>query len=500
MATNWCDNSLTFYGPLDVLTEIADTKLSLRKLLPWPKALEGKEKVVPLPDKERAIRLELEKKYGVSTMQDWATSRWGTRGDPGPVTDLALTGPLGQDGHYELHAEFKSLWGPPVKALETLFDRYKSRGLEIWMEYHEPSCQFMGSVTTKSGEFTDEYRGYDTALELEKYCTELDHTLAKRDIPYLRMVEAEEKAAKQKKAPKSEKATKAEKAKPTPAKAEPTPVPTPKPPPPKSKPLSELDIWIKKSPRPAKAPETIFEAGTAETLEAAPEPKAAPASPKVSTEGKPATLPRLKIEMMMQPKSKRPPAPAKAKTPTKNAGKSDTDADKETHSMTHTAQIGQTSDMDAPNSEASAQSNGQWTVKATKKPAAKKEVLAPASAHTLVADTKKPASKKPAASKKVAAKKPVKAAAKPVAKKAVKPAAKKPAAPKKEAAKKSQKPAANKAVKATAKPATKKAATPAKKSEAKKSAAPAKKASAPKKPVAPAKKAPAKSSKAPAKK
>ena len=68
---NWCMNSLTLSGPQDVLDEIAESGLSLAKLLPVPEELKKMEKIYPVPKSQTKERARLKKKYGVDTAFDW---------------------------------------------------------------------------------------------------------------------------------------------------------------------------------------------------------------------------------------------------------------------------------------------------------------------------------------------------------------------------------------------------------------------------------------------
>lgn len=456
---NPCSNSLILYGPREVLDVFVEARLSLRELLPWPAELN---------------RMVKDNKL----QENWAANRWGTRQDIGPLKDLTVQGPLGHDGHYELKAEFKSAWGPPVRAFESLYERYKSRGLEVWLEYIEPECQFMGVVTTRAGEFVDEQRGYDTADELEQYSRELDHGLGTREASYLRLVEVEEKAAK-----KGKKAA-TPKAKPVP-KAPPPKVES-KPAPKQDKPVptgltGTLDSLIREAPakaepavqitttppptkpvvlraKPPVEPPTVASQWTVEKKVAR---KPVPPAPKVPPVDEPTlnraiefsklvkakldAMPRLKIDAMMKPKGQRPPAPKIV--------------------TTEKARVAEETPMKVP----------------TKSSAPTPKAATPAKVAEKPAPTKKPAAKtspKPAASKAVKA--------------AAKPAATKKAAPKPAAKAAPAKPAAPKATPAKKPAAAPKAAAPVK-------PAPAKKAAAPKQPAVPASKD-AKSTKAPKKK
>ena len=121
---NWCMNSLTLSGPKDVLDEIAETKLTLKSLVPWPKELEGFEKVYPVPKNELKARAALEAKYGVSTLFDWCVKNWGTKWDiPEQACDVdEFSNPNGNEPLYEIRASFDTAWAPPVEAMRAVYD------------------------------------------------------------------------------------------------------------------------------------------------------------------------------------------------------------------------------------------------------------------------------------------------------------------------------------------------------------------------------------------
>lgn len=218
---NWCMNQLILTGPKDVIFEIAESKLSLDKLFPCPQELKDTTAPAVYNDKERAVANK--EKFGFSDWYDWQISNWGTKWDIGPLEEIDPD-QVG-DNLYEINVGFDSAWSPPVEAMSKLYDKYGSRGLNIWMEYFEPGCAFLGTVTTTGGQFIDEYREFSTADELEEAVKELEHGLAESEVEYLREREEEEhqfqieKAAKANAAPAKTKA-----AKPTAKKAAKKPV------------------------------------------------------------------------------------------------------------------------------------------------------------------------------------------------------------------------------------------------------------------------------------
>ncbi len=465
---NLCENNLTLYGPREVLDELAATGLSLRVLLPWPRDMDN-----VMGDK----RLQ----------ENWAANRWGTRQDIGPLKGLAVEGPFGHDGHFEMKVAFKSVWGPPVKAFESLYERYKSRGLEVWLEYIEPECQFMGVVTTRAGEFMDEQRGYDSTDELDEFSKELDHALGAREASYQRLLDNEEKRTKPKK-PKA-------------PKAAPLPKPAPPPKPVREKPAppmrevptgmtgtldSLMPPVLQEMMKPGKRPEPKVTPKPTPVAVKPPEPPKKPVAPKpppkIETAPKPVhpaielsrrvkekldALPRLRIDSMMLPKNQRPPAPPKPVTSEKAHEAEEKPMKVPAKSSAPTPKAAATAKTPAAPKKEAAKTSPKPPAKPAVKAAAKPAVKAAAKPAVTKAAAPKAAATKAAPKKPDAAKAPVKKAAAPKAA-PVKAPVKAPApkkAPAKKAAPAPKKPVAEQA------PAPKPAAAPASKA-AKSSKAP----------------------------
>lgn len=185
---NWCSNELILTGPKDVIDEIAATNLSLDILFPCPQEL--KDTAAPA-SKDRAE--ENIKKYGYADWYDWQVNNWGTKWDITPYNPIvvdALT-----DGLYEISIGFDSAWAPPVHAMEKLYYKYKDRGLNIWMEYFEGGCAFIGTCKSQDGEFVDDCFEFSNADELEEAIKKLDHNMGQFELDYLREREEEEAAS-----------------------------------------------------------------------------------------------------------------------------------------------------------------------------------------------------------------------------------------------------------------------------------------------------------------
>lgn len=185
---NWCSNQVTLTGPKNVISEILETKLSLQEIFPCPQELKDTESPAKFNDKEKAISNK--EKYGFQDWYDWQVANWGTKWDIGPIENLTMD--ENGDGTYTIYTLFDSAWSPPVEAFKNLYEKYKSQGLELHLEYFESGCRFLGTATGSDGHFNDEYFEYSNADELEEAVKELDHGLAESEVEYLREIEAEE--------------------------------------------------------------------------------------------------------------------------------------------------------------------------------------------------------------------------------------------------------------------------------------------------------------------
>lgn len=183
---NWCLNELMLSGPKDLMEELAASGLSLDVLIPCPQEL----KDTTSPAEKKIAELN-KKKYGYPDWYSWQVSNWGTKWDIGPIDGLEAE--HCKDDLYEIRVSFDSAWSPPVEAMKKIYERFKDRGLNIWMEYFEPGCCFLGKVTTVDGEFIDECEEYSNSKELEAAVLELDHGMGESEIQYLKEREEEER-------------------------------------------------------------------------------------------------------------------------------------------------------------------------------------------------------------------------------------------------------------------------------------------------------------------
>jgi hypothetical protein len=185
-------NELTLTGPKDVLQEIADAKLSLAKLVPWPEELTKYQKIVPIPKSEKRGRAELMKKYGYDNLYDWCVSNWGTKWDIGDIPNVEVDeflAPLGKGNRraktmrYQIFVGFDSAWSPPVEAFKTIYNKYKDKGLKVYLEYLEPGCCFVGTAKGEGEEFKDDYYEYSNVNDLKDIVKKLDnHSLGESEL------------------------------------------------------------------------------------------------------------------------------------------------------------------------------------------------------------------------------------------------------------------------------------------------------------------------------
>ena len=225
---NWCMNELVLNGPKDILEEIAETKLSLAKLVPWPEELTGYQKIMPVPKGEKKARAALMKKYGYDNLYDWCVNNWGTKWDIGDLDIISVEEfsiPLGKNGkkiEYQIFVTFDSAWAPPVEAFKFIYNKYKDKGLRVSLEYLEPGCSFIGTAKGDGGEFEDDYYEYSNVDELRDIVKKLgDHGLGESELYSMESdIEYEEDIVKEetKKEPAKKKVTVKKIAKKAPAK------------------------------------------------------------------------------------------------------------------------------------------------------------------------------------------------------------------------------------------------------------------------------------------
>ena len=188
---NWCMNDITIKGPKDFLDELAQSELSLAKLVPWPKDLENMDKVTPVPKNEVQLRRQLKKKYGVDSLFDWCVTKWGTKWDIDLKSNIEVEEVYGnkKNKQYYLGTQFDTAWSPPVEAFKAIYEQHKDKGIEIFLYYYEPGCGYCGSLVIKGGKTYDEYYEYKTADELEKILEKHENPLLDDEVANMRDLE-----------------------------------------------------------------------------------------------------------------------------------------------------------------------------------------------------------------------------------------------------------------------------------------------------------------------
>jgi hypothetical protein len=186
---NWCNNYLFISGPKKVIKEIADTQLSLQKILPCPQEL--LDTTSPAEQKIAEINTQ---KYGSPDWYSWQIAHWGTKWDIGPIDCHVYED--SETGNLEVN--FDSAWSPPVAAMEFIFNKYDAEGINLRMEYIEPGCAFAGVCEGGPGtEFEDNNIDYSDSQELSQFAEDEDHEMARGEVEYMREREAEEAAEKE---------------------------------------------------------------------------------------------------------------------------------------------------------------------------------------------------------------------------------------------------------------------------------------------------------------
>jgi hypothetical protein len=181
---NWCSNNLFITGPKKLIQELFEkNEASLQKLIPCPQELMD----IPSPAPKEFIELNT-KKYGESDWYNWCVKNWGTKWDPGPFS--GYTSKSEKRGHLSFECSFDSAWAPPCAAFEKLSEKYPQ--LEIKLEYFESGCRFFGAAIGSNGSWSDDFREYEDAADLENQLHDCPCELAAMELDYLKEMEAEE--------------------------------------------------------------------------------------------------------------------------------------------------------------------------------------------------------------------------------------------------------------------------------------------------------------------
>ena len=145
---NWCSNRLTITGPAPVIQEITEVlNQDDSPLLQW---------MVPRPKSEM-------------DWYNWNIKNWGTKWD---ICDVYFENQAEEDS---IEFTFCSAWSPPEQAFETW--AAADGRVQFNLEYWEPGCGFVGSLSYDGENFdqnyvdinTDEYEYKRVASEVWGY-------------------------------------------------------------------------------------------------------------------------------------------------------------------------------------------------------------------------------------------------------------------------------------------------------------------------------------------
>lgn len=169
---NWCNNTLNVSTIEKHAAELKEfvkkaksrklkTDLSLNKLLPLPKELEGTTAPSPKPSPR------LIKKYGADNWYDWQVKKWGTKWD--------VEAEIVWQEKTEIEYSFDSAWGPPCDFIIHVSKLFPH--LLFTLEYDEPGMLFAGKYIAKNNailedwEYTPQYCSECGNLQPENYPT-----------------------------------------------------------------------------------------------------------------------------------------------------------------------------------------------------------------------------------------------------------------------------------------------------------------------------------------
>ena len=139
---NWCNNKVEIYG--DSPDQIKEVKKTLagkktcfdfNNIVPMPKELEGSDANVGYPNEKKSFEARrLRKQHGHDNWYDWCCDNWDTKWNSSDAM-------LSEDGD-GLNYEFQTAWGPPIKVIEALREKYPD--LSITAFYDEPGMEMAG--------------------------------------------------------------------------------------------------------------------------------------------------------------------------------------------------------------------------------------------------------------------------------------------------------------------------------------------------------------------
>jgi len=154
---NWCNNTITFRGAVESLSELKDVIEAgeglLQAIKPMPEALQGTASPTPQPGQAN-YKGPQPKVDGHDNWYDWAAANWGTKWDP----EVHLEFIDNEDGTAEITGWFDTAWSPPIEALSSLADDWDSCYIELY--YHESGMCFVGYWDSEGA---DDHYEYDSA-------------------------------------------------------------------------------------------------------------------------------------------------------------------------------------------------------------------------------------------------------------------------------------------------------------------------------------------------
>ena len=152
---NWNENTLSISN----LTK--EEVLKFKKLMT---TVDGEEfldfdKIIPMPEELKGTASpsvkneELIKKYGYSDWYYWSVANWGTKWNSSACSMFVDESPLGEQ--LGIILDFNTAWTPPIPIAKKLGRMFPNALIEL--EYFEPGCSFMGTVTVKGKKVSETY-------------------------------------------------------------------------------------------------------------------------------------------------------------------------------------------------------------------------------------------------------------------------------------------------------------------------------------------------------
>ncbi len=169
-----CKNVIYLNGPLNTLREILATNLSLSRL-------------VPLPDDLDISNIEL--------LKSWRLENWGTTSEIIPADILKIEDCSIEDNKiFCIQNKFTSENSPPAQAFQYIFENFKSKNLDVRLDYFIQNTSTIGAAYNRGDDFIVENYEYHNLEELEFFINKLGSPLGGDELNYLRELDAEEES------------------------------------------------------------------------------------------------------------------------------------------------------------------------------------------------------------------------------------------------------------------------------------------------------------------